>query len=375
MQLHPGRLRNCRWTCPGLRAPGSGSALGWGVGAEGRAAVCRGCRACRDLHACPRGVTLLSPDALCSGQGRAAFAACPPTIPPTPSATGAPLQACRLAIEAQTLSALLALFAASQDAAARGAPGAVSVAWPLVALTLHRALQEVEAQAAACRVEDGQPAPAAPGGSGMATQPVSGVDSPGAAEVGAPGALPPLPPEPGLVGGESERVPCIGPALTPQQDKASLHAAHRDTPGPALPASSIESAEMEDVSDGEAGEVTATSRSAEGSGAAGSEQDWVPTGGAAPAADPQPLRVKKKRRQESSAISGLSLGRRLGKTQVARWQAVQREAKEEERQEEARELAGSAVTEVERSRQAEAWRLQQLRTGAADGNANFAVGV
>lgn len=308
----------------------------------------------------------------------------PVDTPPLPSRDQTPAshpQACRLAIEAQTLSALLALFAASQDAAARAAPDAPPVAWPLVALTLRRALQEVEAQAAACRGEGGEQAPPAVSegaGAVAGSEPGAERQAPGAPAGPEQEVLPPLPPEPAALGEGSDQAQHAGPVPAPQWGQASLLEAPPAAPSGAAPTSSIESAEMEDVSDGEGSEPTAPPpRSTEGSGDGPRAQgvgNEDPVDGAAPGADPQRPRVKKKRRQEGGAISGLGLSRHLGKSQVARWQEVQRKAQEEERQEEARELGGGAANEAERARQAEEWRLQQLRTGAADGNANFAVG-
>lgn len=54
--------------------------------------------------------------------------------------------------------------------------------------------------------------------------------------------------------------------------------------------------------------------------------------------------------------------------QLAKWQAVQQSAMQAEEA-----AAGARDSEAQRAQQAEEWRLSQLRSGASDGNANFAV--
>ncbi|RMZ53508.1 hypothetical protein APUTEX25_003330 [Auxenochlorella protothecoides] len=198
---------------------------------------------------------------------------------------------CRLAIESQTLSALLALFARLEQEA----PG--TVGWRAVAGVLTQALHEVEKQTAEA-ADELRAATVADEADDMDLESSS-------TEGGEDGEVPPLPPAP-QIDYELFGLP------TP--------------PEPAAPESKTGSA-------------------------------------------PHPRSEgKERKRRKGNAVPVAATSKLRHSAQLAKWQAVQQSAMQAEEA-----AAGARDSEAQRAQQAEEWRLSQLRSGASDGNANFAV--
>ncbi|KFM23173.1 hypothetical protein F751_3364 [Auxenochlorella protothecoides] len=76
---------------------------------------------------------------------------------------------------------------------------------------------------------------------------------------------------------------------------------------------------------------------------------------------------KERKRRKGNAVPVAATSKLRHSAQLAKWQAVQQSAMQAEEA-----AAGARDSEAQRAQQAEEWRLSQLRSGASDGNANFA---
>lgn len=320
-------------------------------------------------------------------------------------------QVVRLAVEAQALSALLLLLAQAQHAAVDARDVGAAFKWADFEGTMQMALRTLQAQLQALTGVHGTPgsdaaAGSAPAGSfeGQAAQGVAGTAEEGApaapAAVGGPGN------GAATGGGSSEEegeLPPPLPGSDQQNEPAAPHAGEAALLGaaPPLPAAPLPAAPLpahpaalpHDLAPlpNESGTPLlptaapplpngATSSSTGAAAEHSSDADAAAVAEhrkrkAATEAAVTTAGSKKARGGTAPAASSAAGGRRLAKgaaSLINKWQAV---AKQVEEEEEAAAAAAAALEdpEAQRRREAEEWRLQQLRSGAADDNANFAV--
>ncbi|KAL4856864.1 hypothetical protein ACK3TF_002911 [Chlorella vulgaris] len=302
----------------------------------------------------------------------------------------------RLAVEAQALSALLLLLARAQEAAVGAADVAAAVKWTDLEATLCMALSALEAQLHALPGRtplQGQSAAAgaAQAGTGGVGSAADGIEAAGAVlEAGSrsdsgeeeEGELhsslrqpqvqqqqaqpqpqpdadlpPPLPAD----CEQSEAAAGVGPPFPPpdavhtQRGALETHAA----PLPHSPPASLPPLPDEQPKKrrGPAAPPGVGKKARSGAG------------GAAPVAAAAPL--------AGGSGAGHSKMGRGAASLINKWQKVAQEVAAQEEEEAAEEerlddpLARAAASSAQRRRGAEEWRLQQLRSGAADGNSNF----
>ncbi|KAL6774344.1 hypothetical protein ACKKBG_A24640 [Auxenochlorella protothecoides x Auxenochlorella symbiontica] len=240
---------------------------------------------------------------------------------------------CRLAIESQTLSALLALFARLEQEA----PG--TVGWRAVAGVLTQALHEVEKQTA----EAADELRAASLDETTRAVPVKGIPReqslPHVLSTGAMAEGSPAPP--------SQSVP---PAVADEADDMDL-----------------ESSSTEGGEDGEVPPLPpAPQIDYELFGLPKPPEPAAPESKTGSAPHPR-SEGKERKRRKGNAVPVAATSKLRHSAQLAKWQAVQQSAMQAEEA-----AAGARDSEAQRAQQAEEWRLSQLRSGASDGNANFA---
>lgn len=253
--------------------------------------------------------------------------------------------ATRAALKADALQELMRKLnsAASQDDD-KSIPGA----WGAIAGALRAAAEELEAQAlAGVAVE---PVPAAPAEAGPSSDVDMDIESDTSKGAGAGGDLPPVPaaaaaaPSGALVQIQAAEYTSEVPAgLYPPQE-ATLYA----PPAPPLPPEQ-------------------------------SAEPLVEHGPGSKAAEATVSKVK----QPSGGKADKTIGKRkfAGKgaaSLISKWQAVQQEMREDGGaidSDDSDGVARAAAAERRRAREAEDWRLAQLRAGVSTENANFAVRV
>lgn len=331
----------------------------------------------------------------------------------------------RLAVEAQALSALLLLLAQSQHAAVDAGDVGAAFKWADFEGTMQMALQALQAQlralpqslgtlgtnsaagtgagggtegqaecgaaggaaieaVPAARAAGSEPGDVTPGGGGSSEEEgelppplpdAAEQPQPAAAPAGhapLPGAAPPLPDAaPPTAASLPEAPPLPHPAALPQEA----------TPPPYEAAAPLFPAAAPPLPEGAApllaGAAAEQGLEAEAAAMAEPRKRRAVTEAAATAAG-----SKKARASAAPPAAPAGGSRRLAKgaaSLINKWQAVAKQVEEEEEAAAAAAAAledpeaRAAVLEAQRRREAEEWRLQQLRTGAADDNANFAV--
>ncbi|PSC75027.1 formin-binding 4-like isoform X2 [Micractinium conductrix] len=320
----------------------------------------------------------------------------------------------RLAVEAQALSALVLLLAQGQHAAVDVGDAAAAHKWSDFEGMMQMVLTGLQSQLAGLQSQRAEPmtvdAPAAAAAAATAGSRLgsAGCGSPGsgAEEEAEEGELPPspaqqesdeempplpeeqpaaeLPAEPPLPA-ELQGEPPLPDAAEPPLPTAAEPAAaeHAPLPGdeafaplppelPAVPAPfPAPASPLPDEEPPGAGAPPADAAAAERRKrkAAGGDAAAAAGGG------------KKPRAAAAAPAGGGGGGSKLGKgaaSLINKWQKVAKQvAKEDEEAAAAAEAlkdpeAREAQRETQRRREAEEWRVQQLRTGAADANANFA---